>query len=70
MIGSYFEWVQGKTGHIFEDTYLEERLEKLMKNNFNRVYELHKEKGVSIRTAAYILAIQRILDAERARGRV
>ena len=70
VIGSYFEWVQGKTGHIFEDTYLEERLEKIMRNNFKKVYELHKEKNVSMRTAAYILAIQRILDAERARGNI
>ncbi len=70
VIGSYFEWVQSKTGHIFEDSYLEERLEKMMKTNFHRVNEFHEREGVDMRTAAYVLAIQRILDAERARGRL
>lgn len=70
VIGSYFEWVQNKTGGIFEDDYLEKRLEKIMKENFHRVYELHLEKKVSMRTAAYMLAIRRILDAEKARGNV
>lgn len=68
VIGSYFEWVQNKTGGIFEENYLEQRLEKIMKENFHRVYELHKEKKVDMRTAAYMLAIRRILEAEKARG--
>ncbi len=70
VIGSYFEWVQNKTGGIFEDDYLEKRLEKMMKESFQRVYDLHVQKKVSIRTAAYMLAIRRILDAEKARGNV
>ena len=70
VIGSYFEWAQNKTGNIFEDDYLEKRLEDMMKRNFNKVYELHLEKKVDMRTAAYIIAIKRILDAERARGRL
>ncbi len=70
VIGSYFEWVQNKTGNIFEEDYLEERLEKLMKANFQKVYNLHLEKKIDMRTAAYILAIKRILDAERARGKI
>jgi len=70
VIGSYFEWVQNKTGNIFEESYLEERFEKLMSKNLQKVYELHKEKNIDMRTAAYIIAIKRILDAERARGRL
>ncbi|RLF60745.1 MAG: glutamate dehydrogenase, partial [Thermoplasmata archaeon] len=70
VIGSYFEWVQNKTGNIFEESYLEERLEKLMAKNFHKVYDLHKEKNIDMRTAAYIIAIRRILDAERARGKL
>jgi len=70
VIGSYFEWVQNKTGNIFEESYLEERLEKLMTKNFHKVYDLHEEKNIDMRTAAYIIAIRRILDAERARGKL
>lgn len=68
VIGSYFEWVQNKTGNIFEEDYLEKRLENMMKENFKKVYDLHTRKNIDMRTAAYVLAVQRILDAERVRG--
>ncbi|MBS3122189.1 Glu/Leu/Phe/Val dehydrogenase [Candidatus Woesearchaeota archaeon] len=70
VVGSYLEWVQNRTGMIFEDDYLAERLEKIMKKNFHLVLNLHKEKKVNMRIAAYTIAIQRILLAEKARGRV
>ena len=41
-----------------------------MAKNFHKVYDLHKEKNIDMRTAAYIIAIRRILDAERARGKL
>ncbi|MCD6368121.1 MAG: Glu/Leu/Phe/Val dehydrogenase [Candidatus Aenigmarchaeota archaeon] len=70
VIGSYFEWIQNKTGGAFESSYLEERFEKMMKENYSKVYEVYKRDGVDMRTAAYSLAIRRILDAEKARGRI
>ena len=68
VIGSYFEWVQNRTGNAFEPDYLRKRMEGIMKTNFGKVYGLHLEKGISMRTAAYIIAVKRILDAERSRG--
>lgn len=70
VIGSYLEWVQNRTGMIFEDDYLAQRLEKIMKKSYNDVLKLSKEKKINMRLGAYVLAIQRILDAERARGRI
>jgi len=70
VIGSYFEWVQNKTGGIFEEDYLEKRLEKIMKSSFKKVCDLQQEKKVDMRTAAYMLAIKRILEAERVRGNI
>ncbi len=70
VVGSYFEWVQNKAGNIFEEDYLEERLEKIMKKSFSRVYNYHLEKKTDMRTAAYVIAVRRILDAEKARGRL
>ena len=52
VVGSYLEWVQNRTGMIFEDDYLAERLEKIMKKNFHLVLNLHKEKKVNMRIAA------------------
>lgn len=68
VIGSYYEWVQNKTGQALETSYLEERFKKKMKRNFRRVYDLYKGRDIRMRTAAYIMAIRRILRAEKARG--
>jgi glutamate dehydrogenase/leucine dehydrogenase len=70
VIGSYLEWVQNRTGMIFEDDYRAKRLEKIMKKSYNDVLAVSKEKSINMRLGAYVLAIQRILDAERSRGHV
>lgn len=67
---SYFEWVQNRTGHIFDIDYFEEKLNRIMTNAFNKVFDLANKKEISLREAAYILAIQRILEAEKARGHI
>ena len=70
VVASYFEWVQNKTGNIFEDNFLEGKLNDTMTTTFHKVYELYQEKknGFNLRNASYIIAIKRILEAEKARG--
>jgi glutamate dehydrogenase/leucine dehydrogenase len=70
VIASYFEWAQNRTGQILEEEYLRELLEKKMKENWQRVYDLFQEKSgdITLRQAAYILAVNRILAAEKFRG--
>jgi len=71
VIVSYFEWAQNRTGGILEEEYLSKKLFDVMENSWHRVYELYMEKkNIDLRTAAYIIAIERILAAERARGNV
>lgn len=72
VIVSYFEWVQNKTGNIFDEPYLEAKLESIMKTSWANVYIAHEKEGgkIDLRTAAYILAITKVIKAERARGRV
>jgi len=72
VIVSYFEWAQNRTGQILDEEYLCELLEKKMKENWQRVYEKSqiKPNGITLRQAAYILAIERILAAEKLRGRI
>jgi len=70
---SYFEWVQNKIGNILEEDFLKKKLEEMMKDAFDRVYNFcHGDSNDCIksdmRTSSYIIAIRRILDAERARG--
>lgn len=65
---SYLEWANNRCCGIFEEEYLKEKLDKIMIGSFNKVYELSVSKAVSMRNAAYIIAIKRILDAERFRG--
>ncbi len=70
VIVSYFEWAQNKTGSILDEEYLRSLLEKKMKANWQRVYGkyLEKEKKITLRQAAYILAIRKILAAGKWRG--
>jgi len=70
VVGSYLEWVQNRTGMIFEEDYLVGRLDKIMKKSYHAVDQLHKDKNVNMRVASYVLAIERILGAEKARGRL
>ena len=69
VIVSYCEWVQNKTGHIFSRDYMENILKEKITQAFNKTYELYeKEEKFTMRNAAYIIAIKRILNAEKARG--
>jgi glutamate dehydrogenase (NAD(P)+) len=70
VIGSYFEWAQNRSGNILDKNYLEGLLEKKMVNSWQRMVSLYeeREKVFNLRTAAYIIAIKRILKAEKLRG--
>ena len=69
VIVSYCEWVQNKTGNIFSKEFMEKILKEKITEAFHKTYELYKEnKKFNMRTAAYILAIKRILNAEKLRG--
>lgn len=69
VIVSYFEWAQNRTGQILDEEYLKGLLEKKMRNNWQRMFSLYQEKGnVSLRQAAYILAVRRILAAKHWRS--
>jgi len=70
VIVSYFEWAQNRTGQILDEEYLQNLLEKKMKANWTKVYQkyLEKDKKITLRQAAYIIAVRRILAAEKWRG--
>jgi glutamate dehydrogenase (NAD(P)+) len=65
---SYFEWVQDRYGYFWEEKDVNERLEKKMCEAFDAVLKTSIRYEVDLRTAAYIVAIQRVGTVTRMRG--
>jgi glutamate dehydrogenase/leucine dehydrogenase len=65
---SYFEWVQNIYGYYWEESEVLEKLEKKMTSAFDDLVALSKEKNLTLREAAFALAVERIIKAETLRG--
>jgi len=65
---SYFEWVQNINGYYWSEEEVYERLDAKMTKAFHDVLEMHKERKVHMRLAAYLVAVQRVAEAMRLRG--
>lgn len=65
---SYFEWVQDMSSYFWSEAEINERLDKLMINAIADVWQKSTDQDCSLRTAAYILACERILKARQERG--
>ncbi len=67
---SYFEWVQNRQGYYWSDEEVDQKLKRVMTEAFKDVYENYKQYKVDMRTAAYVTAVKKIVDAMRALGRI
>jgi glutamate dehydrogenase/leucine dehydrogenase len=67
---SYFEWVQNRMGYYWSEEEVDEKLKRVMGEAFKDVYQSYKQYKVEMRTAAYVTAVQKIVDAMRALGRI
>ena len=67
---SYFEWVQNTTQFYWNEAEVATRLEEMMVAAFHRVYEMSQRQQVDLRTAAYMVALDRIAEAMKLRGRI
>jgi glutamate dehydrogenase (NAD(P)+) len=65
---SYFEWVQDRYGYFWTEKEVNERLEAKMSEAFNAVTETSVGFSVDMRTAAYIVAINRVARVTHIRG--
>jgi glutamate dehydrogenase/leucine dehydrogenase len=65
---SYFEWVQDRHGYFWEEAEVNKRLEAKMVEAFHDVLETSLKYKVDLRTAAYIVAINRVATVTRMRG--
>ena len=60
VIVSYFEWVQNRLGFKWTKSRVYRRSDSIIKQSFNNVYSIYKKYKVSLRTAAYIAAIDKV----------
>ena len=65
---SYFEWVQDLQSFFWEEDEINSRLERIMRRAYRAVVEMATAPGVSLRTAAQMLAIRRVAEATEIRG--
>lgn len=67
VVVSYFEWVQNGQSFMWDEDYINNNLEKIMKKAFSEVWNVHIEKAVPLRMAAYMVALNRIVKAKKLR---
>jgi len=65
---SYFEWVQDRQGYFWNEQLVNGRLEEIMVNSFKDVVSYADRDKVDNRTAAYMLALDRVAFAIKLRG--
>ncbi len=65
---SYFEWIQNRLGYGWTRERVNRRSDRIMKTAFDKVYATAKEYGVSMRIAAYIVAIDKVAKTYKYRG--
>jgi glutamate dehydrogenase (NAD(P)+) len=65
---SYFEWVQNREGYYWSEERVNSRLKKIMVNSFRDVLQFSLSHKVNMRTASYMVAIDRVAFVHRLRG--
>lgn len=70
VVASYLEWVQNLQSLYWEEKAVIDRMHVLMDSAFDAVWKVKDSKKTSMRMAAYAVALERIAEAIRLRGRV
>ncbi|XQU68553.1 Glutamate dehydrogenase [Cupriavidus sp. H18C1] len=65
---SYFEWVQDFSSFFWTEEEINQRLVRIMQEAFRSIWQVAQENKVTLRTAAFIIACTRILQAREMRG--
>jgi len=68
VIVSYFEWVQDIQPYLWSEQEVNARLKDLMTGAFNQVREFADEHPVTLREAAYMLAVDKMAQVTKLRG--
>ena len=65
---SYFEWVQDRQGFFWTEERVNRRLDRMMREAFEKVYDTADKHDVSLRIGAYVMGVRRVAEALRMRG--
>ena len=68
VIVSYFEWVQGRQAYWWDAEEVDRRLQILLQQGYRDVAALSRRQEVSLRMAALLLGIGRVVEATKTRG--
>ena len=68
MTVSYFEWVQDLNRDHWSEAIVNAKLKEIMVKAFDETLRIAQKEEVNMRTAAYLLAVQRVADATAMRG--
>jgi glutamate dehydrogenase (NAD(P)+) len=68
VVVSYFEWVQGLQEYFWKEDEVNARLNEIVTRAFDQTWAMREERTMSMRMAAYGLAVQRVSEATVTRG--
>jgi glutamate dehydrogenase (NAD(P)+) len=68
VVVSYFEWVQGLQEYFWKLDEVNAKLNDILTRAFGETWRMHEERGLSMRQAAYALAVGRVSEATVTRG--
>jgi glutamate dehydrogenase (NAD(P)+) len=70
VVVSYFEWVQNLQHFRWDEREVNDKLGNIMRRAYREVSSRAKEEGLDLREAAYLVGIERVVEAARTRGYV
>ncbi|MFC2154060.1 Glu/Leu/Phe/Val dehydrogenase [Candidatus Altiarchaeota archaeon] len=68
VVVSYFEWVQNLYRFSWNEDAVNRRMKRIMVESYGDVSRIARQRKVHMRTAAYLLAVERVAEAHRLRG--
>jgi glutamate dehydrogenase (NAD(P)+) len=68
VIVSYFEWVQDISSFFWSEDEINQRLQRIMQDALASAWDISEQRGVTLRTSAFIIACTRVLEAMESRG--
>ena len=68
VVVSYFEWVQGLQEYFWKEDEVNAKLNDITTRAFAQTWEVAESRGLTMRSAAYGLAVQRVAEATNTRG--
>ena len=68
VVVSYFEWVQGLQEYFWKEEEVNAKLKEIVAKAFEETWEVHQRRDISMRLAAYGLAVERVAEATMTRG--